>query len=369
MRGEGDVILVTGSAGFLGRRLVERLAERHTVVGFDHEGHRRHPPPVAECICVDLTDEDKLATALKRVDYAYGRRLASVVHLAAYYDFSGEPSAKYDEITVEGTRKLVGGLRGFDVEQLVFSSSMLVHEPSRRPGERIDESTPLAPKWPYPESKVTAERLLHDIRGDLPVCTLRLAGVYDDACHSIPLAHQMQRIYEDDPLSHVFPGDLTHGQSFVHLDDATRAIQLAIERRHELPPERAILVGEPETLSYGELQDLFAEGLHGKPWETREIPKALAKAGAWLQDVAPGREQFIKPFMIDIADDHYELDIGRARRELGWTPRRSLREAIPKMTGALLEDPVRFYRANKLEGQPPRRAAPQERSPAIEEHA
>ena len=26
------------------------------------------------------------------VRYAYGERLASVIHLAAYYDFSGEPS-------------------------------------------------------------------------------------------------------------------------------------------------------------------------------------------------------------------------------------------------------------------------------------
>ena len=46
---------------------------------------------------------------------AYGRRctrsvsnhgvhVAAVVHLAAYYDFLGEPSTKYDEITVRGTR-------------------------------------------------------------------------------------------------------------------------------------------------------------------------------------------------------------------------------------------------------------------------
>ena len=48
----------------------------------------------------------------------------------------------------------------------------------------------------------------------------RKAGVYTDHCQSVPIAHQIQRIYERDLTSHVFPGDTDAGQSFVHLDDA-----------------------------------------------------------------------------------------------------------------------------------------------------
>lgn len=364
-----DVVLVTGSAGLIGRRLVQRLAERYTVVGFDHEGHSRHPPPEAECVCIDITDLPKLRTAIKRIDFAYGKRIASVVHLAAYYDFTGEPSPKYDAITVGGTRNLLEALQGYDIDQIVFSSTMLVHQPSRGPGHRINETAPLQPKWPYPESKVETERLLRDVRGSVALCTLRIAGVYTDRCQSVPLAHQMQRIYEDDPLSHLFPGDLTHGQSFVHLDDTVDAIASAVDKRHDIPPERDYLIGESETLSYEGLQDLFAERLHGKPWETRTIPKPLAKTGAWLQEAAPGRDPFIRPFMIDVADDHYELDTTRAKSELGWQPRRRLRDAIPKMTGALLDDPERFYRENKLQGKPPHRPAPEKAPPKMEEHA
>jgi hypothetical protein len=44
---------------------------------------------------------------------------------------------------------------------------------------------------------------------------------------------------------------------------------------------------------------------------TPQIPKSPAKAGAWLQDQIPGEEPFIKPWMIDLADDHYALDIHR----------------------------------------------------------
>ena len=48
---------------------------------------------------------------LERVRYAYGTHIASVIHLAAYYDFFGRPSAKYDEITVHGTGRLLRGLQ------------------------------------------------------------------------------------------------------------------------------------------------------------------------------------------------------------------------------------------------------------------
>jgi nucleoside-diphosphate-sugar epimerase len=63
----------------------------------------------------------------------------------------------------------------------------------------------------------------------------------------------------------------------------------------------------------------------------------------------PGEEPFIKPRMIEIADDHYELDITRARRVLGWTPRHSLRDTLPRMIESLKTDPAKWYRENKLE--------------------
>jgi hypothetical protein len=76
----------------------------------------------------------------------------------------------------------------------------------------------------------------------------------------------------------------------------------------------------------------------------------VAKAGAWVQDALPlGEEPFIKPWMMDLADDHLELDITRARTRLGWEPERSLRRTLPRMVAALEADPAGWYRENKLE--------------------
>lgn len=57
-----------------------------------------------------------------------------------------------------------------------------------RPGERIDESWPLEPKFPYPQSKVLTETLVREQHGSIPVVILRPAGVYDESCRAAFLA-------------------------------------------------------------------------------------------------------------------------------------------------------------------------------------
>lgn len=352
MNVENGIVLVTGSNGRIGDAVMKRFANRFSdVVGFDRKAPKP-PPPGCTYIPVEITSDESVREGLRVVREHHGTRIASVIHLAAYYDFFGEPSDKYDEITVKGTGRLLRELREqqFNVEQFVFSSTMLVHRPAH-PGEFINEDWAIEPTWAYPESKVRTEQLIGSERGSIPAVILRISGVYDDLCHSIPLANQIQRIYERKLTSRVYSGSTSHGQSFMHLDDLVDAIELAVERRRRLPAEIPILLGETEPLSYDELQHTFARLIHGEDWETLEVPDALspfAKAGAWVLAKLPG-DSFIKPWMIDRANDHYALDITRARTLLDWTPKRSLRETIPVMIAALLADPIRFYRENDLE--------------------
>jgi nucleoside-diphosphate-sugar epimerase len=342
-----DVIIITGSSGFIGSALINKLAGRARLVGFDKIAGRT-PPPEAECICIDLTSEKAIEAAFERVRVAYGNRIASVVHLAAYYDLSGKPSPLYEQITVQGTERLLEQLKGFQVEQFIFSSTMLVHAPTD-PGQRISEDSPIDPRWAYPESKVETEALIRKEHGEIPIALLRLAGVYDDRGHSAFLSQQIARIYERQLLSHVYPGDIRRGQASVHLDDLTDVFARSIEKRGELPRELTLLVGEPETLSYDEVQRLVGRLLHSEERETREVPKSLAKTGAWLENEILDEEPFIKPWMVDFADAHYELDISRVRTLLAWEPKHSLRESLPKITAALKSDPPGWYRANKLD--------------------
>jgi len=63
-------IIVTGSSGTIGSPLCAMLGHTYNVVGFDR----------------------------------------AAAHLAAYYDFSGEPSPLYEEITVRGTERVLRAL-------------------------------------------------------------------------------------------------------------------------------------------------------------------------------------------------------------------------------------------------------------------
>ena len=351
MNPEKGLVLITGANGRIGSAVARRLTERFSeVVGFDLQAPSP-PPPGCTRIPVDITSDASVRDGLGILGVHHGRRIASVIHLAAYYDFLGKPSKKYDQVTVEGTRRLLRGLRAsFEVEQFVFSSTMLVHKPGE-PGEFINEDWPLGPTWAYPESKVRTEALIRQERGGIPAVILRLAGVYDDVCHSPPLAHQIQRIYERQLASRLYSGSTSHGQAFVHLEDVVDAIERAVVRRGQLAAEVAVLIGEPEALSYDELQHTFRRLIHSKPdaGETQSVPGLIAKAGAWVQDHMPGQDPFIKPWMIDRANDHYALDITRARTLLGWQPQRSLRETLPKMVAALKADPIGWYREHGLE--------------------
>jgi nucleoside-diphosphate-sugar epimerase len=133
------------------------------------------------------------------------------------------------------------------------------------------------------------------------------------------------------------------------LEDLADAVERLIERRRDLPLEFALLLGEPDAIGYGERQAEISRLIRDEHWETRRIPKALVKAAIWLQQHALGEESFIRPWMVDIADDHYAIDITRARKLVGWEPRNSLREMLGTIIEMLKVDPFGWYRANKLD--------------------
>jgi len=341
---EKEVIIITGSNGLIGSLLIERLSKKYLVVGLDRT-HPSYPPHQAESINFDVTDEKAINAALKRIQYAYGKKIASIIHLAAYYDFGKKDSPKYQEVNVKGTEKFLDQLQDFDVDQFLFSSSNLIYKPTE-PGVKINEDCPADANWGYPESKVLTEDLIKKNNQDIPAVFLRIAGIYSDHGHSIPITQQIKRIYEKELLSHFYSGDVDHGDVFVHLEDVINAIEKAVDRRKSIPNETAFNIGEPSTPTYQELQDAIGNLVHGKDWETYEMPAPLAKAGAWARDLVS--DPFIKPWMIDRAGAHYELDISRAKKQLDWEPKHKIMDTLPTIIENLKADPKAWYQQHNL---------------------
>ncbi len=341
------IIVVTGCSGRIGTAVAKRFGATYQIVGFDVSEPREKDPHVA-FRKIDLSSDDNVKEGFEWIRQNYGNKITSVIHLAAYYSFSKGSPEKYDAITVQGTRRVLEAAQTFECDQFIFSSTQLIYKPTEV-GVRVNENSTVAAKWDYPESKVKTEALMHEKHGNLPIVVLQIVGCYDDMCHSIPISNQIQRIYEHQLASRLFPGDLTHGAPFMHLDDLAEALWLCVQKRKEIPREIKILVGEDQTVSYDKMQREISRLLFGKEIKTMRIPKWFAKMGAWIQNHVPiFPKTFIKPWMIDLADDHYQLDITRAKTLLGWTPKHFVLDALPVMIDALKKDPIGWYKFNGL---------------------
>ena len=91
--------------------LMQRLTGKYgQVIGFDQ--HAPAPPP-PDCvrIAVDVGSDESVTEGLRMLRAHHGSKIASVIHPAAYYDFLGEPNPKYEDITVQGTNRLLRGLQ------------------------------------------------------------------------------------------------------------------------------------------------------------------------------------------------------------------------------------------------------------------
>lgn len=332
------LVVITGCSGRVGSCLIERLKGQYELIGLDIL-----PPKDQTCqfLATDLCSDESVKKTFESIGT---RTISSFVHLAAYYSFSQGAWENYERITLGGMRRILQFLSGRKVEQFLFSSTMLVHPPSEN---KITEEAPLVPRWAYPRSKILAEKIL--LESKVPSLILRIAGCYDDFGHSIPLANMIQRIYEKRLTSRFFPGNLNHGVAFLHFSDLAEAVAKAIVRRSQIPSKIPLLLGEEKTYSYEELQRQLWRLLHGKEKKTYRIPKWLAKIGAWLEGKNPfSKETFIQPWMIDFADDHYDLDISRAKKLLDWRPVHSVYESLAQMVAALKRDPDFWYRENHL---------------------
>jgi nucleoside-diphosphate-sugar epimerase len=347
------IVVITGATGNLGRSLAEALGRDYRIVGLDLKAEGTD----FRVFEADFSSDTSVELALHRFRDAFGSRIASVIHLVAFFDFSGEHNPLYQSVNVEGTRRLLRALQPFEVEQFVYASTMLVHAPCN-PGERIDEQQPIDPRWAYPKSKAAAEAVIRAERKRIPYVILRLAGVYDEHSTVPTMAQQMARIYERDFQSYFYSGSTLVGQAMLHRDDMLEAFRRVVARRGELPPETELLIGEPDAVGYDALQDRIGELTHGvDDWPTLRVPKPIAAAGAWaqgkLEPVIPdaidaGEAPFIKPFMVAMADDHYALDTRRARELLGWEPRHRLKDELPRLVAALKRDPAAWYKTSRI---------------------
>ena len=105
-RSDKPLLVITGAAGNLGGTLVEGLAEDHRVIGLDRDPSEGEGT-ASTFIELDITSQASVDCAFDEIRRDHGSRIAAVVHLTAYFDFSGEEDEKYDAVNLAVTRRLL----------------------------------------------------------------------------------------------------------------------------------------------------------------------------------------------------------------------------------------------------------------------
>jgi len=348
-RSAQPVVLATMSTSLIGTYTITALSTEYQVVALTPQPPAQPMREVDWIVC-DLTEAQSITEGLAAVRMRHGDHLVSVLHLATYAEFSGEPRPLPRALVVDGTRWLLQGLQHFSVEQFLFAGSLFVMHPVTDPHAVLTETSPTAAMWDYPQWQLEAESAVQHNSGRIPTVMLRIATVYDEDCHAPLLAHFLHRIYEQQLGSHVFPGELTHGHAFLHLDDLSTCFRTIIARRHALGADELFLIAEPDFVTYGELAQIAGPLLHERGAVLLPIPKTLAKVGAWVrQHIGGGTEEPLDtPWAVNFADLNYPVAINHARERLGWRPQHRLRATLPEMVRRLQQDPRRWYQLNGL---------------------
>ena len=157
--------LVTGGAGFIGARLTGALLDAGlevTVLDDLSAGRKAAVDPRARFVHGDVRRGEDVHGALDGVD--------CVFHLAARVSIRASYEKFYDDVDTNlmGTLNLLRHLEASAVRHLTLASSMAVYSDSPHPVP-VAETHSRDPIAPYGVSKLAAERICHQILGQLRI--------------------------------------------------------------------------------------------------------------------------------------------------------------------------------------------------------
>jgi dTDP-glucose 4,6-dehydratase len=305
-------ILVTGGAGFLGSHLCERLLEAgHDVVAMDNQVSGRTDNLEGIFYHDRFTFYDHDVTEFVHLS----GDLDWVLHLASLASpvFYRKRPIKTLKVGALGTHKTLGLAKEKDASYLLASTSEVYGDPEVNPQPedyrgRVD---PYGPRSCYDESKRYGESLVRAYRNqhDVDVRVARIFNTYGprmraDDGRVIPTFVRQALAGED--LTVHGEGDQT--RSFCYVSDLVDGLVALMHADVETP----VNLGNPDERTIAELAETV-------------IAVTGSESGITYEPRPPQDPELRRP------------DIGKARRELDWTPEVPLREG--------LERTIRYFRA------------------------
>ena len=320
-------VLITGATGFLGGHLIEEMAKGpHVPVCAHRKGSdtRRIDDLGLDKVVFDLTDRASMLQALKGVD--------AVVHLAAYYTFTGRKEM-YEKVNVKGTGDLLDACRETGVKRFIYCSSTEAMGPIASPPG--DEDSPLNPQYEYGRSKARAEELVKTSGLDWTI--LRPSGIYGPS-NVDDVAYYFITSFKGFASKFIIGSGKNYIQ-FVHVKDVVQGFLKTLDSQASIG--RTYIISQARPYTYEEVYGILAKIFRQKEPRWR-VPKGLAKLMMLPIEgfsLLIGRENFLyRRETVNSVTSDRAFRIDRARRDLGYEPAYDLPEGMAET--------VAWYREN-----------------------
>jgi UDP-glucose 4-epimerase len=268
-RDESVKALVTGSSGFIGSHLVERLrASGDEVRGLDIT-----PSPWTDFVH-DIRHQPLPAHAFKGVDVVF--------HLAANPEVreSFENPAQFWNSNVIGTLNVLEAMRKTDAKAISFASTSAVYA-SAYGGTMMREYDYTLPSSIYGWTKLVDEEIIHAYETTYGIGrhSLRLANIIGSRDHHGLIWDILNKVLEHKhPI--VLLGDGLQVRSYLHVKDAVNAFLVTTNPR--IDP--VLNVGNDDYLTVKQVANVVLSAI-GRPDQSVIYDARLPEGRGWVGDI------------------------------------------------------------------------------------
>lgn len=302
-------VLVSGANGFVGRVLIAALTQQGFATFFaTREATGRNQEN--ERVIGAISGSTNWSGALKDIDV--------VIHLAArvhvMHERASDPLAEFRKVNVAGTEQLARSAAAAGVKRLVYVSSIKVNGEETKCDSRFAESDTPAPLDPYGISKCEAEQVLQRVAVEtgLEVVIVRPPLVYGAGVKG-NFRQMLKAISWRVPLPFL---SISNRRSLVYVGNLADA--LIVCAIHPSAAGQTYLISDGEDISTPDLLRRLGLGM-GHPARLFSFPVWGLSWGAKLAGKAEQAQRLLGSL---------QIDSGKIRRELNWTPPYSLQQGL-----------------------------------------
>jgi len=344
-------LVLTGASGFVGRHLLDELKGDYRIFALarrsQHDCGAAIHPNIA-WMRVDIADQEGLARTFREISTAGGARV--LVHLAAYYDFTGDEHPEYRRTNVEGTRNLIEAARQSRIGSFVFGSSVAACG-FPRPEGPVCETTPPDGDHVYAWSKREGERLVREVPSSLATRIVRLGAIYSDWCEYPPLYVFLRTWLRPGWRARIVAGRGEMAIPYIHIRDLTAFFRRLLDLERPPGPPGVLVASTAGSTSIRRLFALATQAYFGRSRRPLFVPAPVAGLGLEAMHLAGraiGRAPFERPWMRRYVDRRLEVDNRRTREGLDWEPstRLQIERRLPFLIERLKSEPFEWLARN-----------------------